>query len=230
LNEHEWLLAVDPTEMLNSAPCITERKWRLFACAVTRRYWSILRYPAPRQAVEFAENYAEEIGTQEELLERRRLAEMAAMNAPSYDRHIYLAALATLNESAIEAAQTASQEVLYHVMSMAAEEAAPYENERQVTDAAAARENQQHCELLRELLGNPFRNTTMDPAWLQINSGSAGHIATWIRQEWRFAELPYLGDALEDAGCEDEFLLRHLRQREGHVRGCWALDLILGLK
>ena len=60
--------------------------------------------------------------------------------------------------------------------------------------------------------------------------------------------LAVLADALEEAGCTEEALLRHLRQpshvhgpqcgdRDGlwcawesvtHVRGCWALDLVLG--
>ena len=40
-----------------------------------------------------------------------------------------------------------------------------------------------------------------------------------------FAEL---ADALEDAGCTDGELLGHLRSPEPHVRGCWAVDLVLG--
>ena len=37
-----------------------------------------------------------------------------------------------------------------------------------------------------------------------------------------------LADALEDAGCGDAGLLDHLRRPLRHVRGCWALDWILG--
>jgi hypothetical protein len=37
-----------------------------------------------------------------------------------------------------------------------------------------------------------------------------------------------LADALEEAGCSDEALPSHLRSAGPHVRGCWALDLILG--
>ena len=46
--------------------------------------------------------------------------------------------------------------------------------------------------------------------------------------EGDFAALPVLGDALEDAGCADPELLGHLRGPGPHVRGCWALDLLLG--
>jgi hypothetical protein len=37
-----------------------------------------------------------------------------------------------------------------------------------------------------------------------------------------------LADALEGAGCDNPDLLGHLRGPGPHVRGCWALDLLLG--
>ena len=40
--------------------------------------------------------------------------------------------------------------------------------------------------------------------------------------------LAVLADALEEAGCRDADLLAHLRAPGPHVRGCWALDLLLG--
>jgi hypothetical protein len=39
--------------------------------------------------------------------------------------------------------------------------------------------------------------------------------------------MPVLAEALEDAGCDDEQLLGHCRDHEPHVRGCWAVDLVL---
>ena len=39
--------------------------------------------------------------------------------------------------------------------------------------------------------------------------------------------LGILADALLDAGCEDEELLAHCRSAGPHVRGCWAVDCIL---
>lgn len=41
------------------------------------------------------------------------------------------------------------------------------------------------------------------------------------------ARLAVLGDALEEVGCAHAELLGHLRGPGPHVRGCWALDLIL---
>jgi hypothetical protein len=42
------------------------------------------------------------------------------------------------------------------------------------------------------------------------------------------ARFSVLADAMEEAGCTDEHILSHLRSPGPHVRGCWALDLILG--
>jgi hypothetical protein len=39
-----------------------------------------------------------------------------------------------------------------------------------------------------------------------------------------------LADGLEDAGCTDAELLGHLRGPGPHVRGCWAVDLVLNRK
>jgi hypothetical protein len=42
------------------------------------------------------------------------------------------------------------------------------------------------------------------------------------------ARLAELAGALEHAGCADAELLGHLRGDGPHVRGCWAVDAILG--
>jgi hypothetical protein len=53
-------------------------------------------------------------------------------------------------------------------------------------------------------------------------------IASDIYRDGKFNDLPILADALEDAGCTDADLLGHLRSPGPHVRGCWAVDLVLG--
>ena len=43
------------------------------------------------------------------------------------------------------------------------------------------------------------------------------------------ARLAVLADALEEAGCQDQDILGHLRlQGAMHVRGCFVIDLLLG--
>jgi hypothetical protein len=83
--------------------------------------------------------------------------------------------------------------------------------------------------LLRDVLGNPFRPSPRLPhavfAW---NDRTSPRIAEHIYEERAFDRLPILADALLDAGCEDEELIGHCRSQGPHVRGCWAIDLLLG--
>lgn len=53
-------------------------------------------------------------------------------------------------------------------------------------------------------------------------------MAAVIYQDGLFADLPILADSLEDAGCTSQQLLEHFRSSSPHVKGCWALDLLVG--
>jgi hypothetical protein len=95
-------------------------------------------------------------------------------------------------------------------------------------------------EYLREVLtcffGKLFRPSPPLPsAVLAWNDGTVRRIAEGIYEDRRMPEgtldnarLAILADALLDAGCNDEALLAHCRSEGPHVRGCWAVDLILG--
>jgi hypothetical protein len=89
-------------------------------------------------------------------------------------------------------------------------------------------ERRAQAALLHCLFGNPFRPVTLDPSWLKWNDGTVRRIAEGIYEQRAFGRLPILHDALLDAGCDNEQLLAHLRAPGPHVRGCWALDLLLG--
>jgi hypothetical protein len=91
-----------------------------------------------------------------------------------------------------------------------------------------ARDRIAQCELLRDILGNPFRPVAVADGWLCWNEGCVVKLARAIYQEQAFADLPVLADALEDAGCADERILGHCRSNSAHARGCWLLDQILG--
>jgi hypothetical protein len=80
--------------------------------------------------------------------------------------------------------------------------------------------------LLREIIGNPFRPVTLDPAWL---TSTVVALARGIYDERAFDRMPILADALQDAGCDSDDLLTHCRDpHQDHVRGCWVVDLVLG--
>jgi hypothetical protein len=88
---------------------------------------------------------------------------------------------------------------------------------------------QVRASVLRDVFGNPFRPPRpVDPAWLTFNGGAARSLAQSVHDSGRLDRLPLLADALEDAGCADADLLGHLRSPGPHVRGCWAVDLVLG--
>jgi hypothetical protein len=114
---------------------------------------------------------------------------------------------------------------------------------------------------LREVLYNPFRPTpVVKEEWLVRDGGKVRALARsaygLLTLEWHLdpIRLAVLADALEDVGCDDEDILRHLRgeemmlsyatcggqgtedlppsvywvpRRGPHVRGCWALDLFV---
>jgi hypothetical protein len=78
-------------------------------------------------------------------------------------------------------------------------------------------------QLTLEILGNPA--VAVDPRWL---TSSVLDLAQTIHNERAFERLPILADALMDAGCDSEELIDHCRSEGPHLRGCWAVDLLLG--
>jgi hypothetical protein len=89
--------------------------------------------------------------------------------------------------------------------------------------------------LLRDIFGNPFRPwPPVSAAVLAWNEGTVRGIAEGIYEERRMPErtldnagLAVLADALLDAGCDEDALIQHCRSERPHVRGCWAVDLLL---
>ena len=92
--------------------------------------------------------------------------------------------------------------------------------------------------LLRCIFGNPFcPSPPLPPAVFAWNDGTVCRIAEAIYEERRMPEgtldtarLAILADARLDAGCDDEALPARCRSAGPHVRGCWAIDLLLGRK
>jgi hypothetical protein len=84
--------------------------------------------------------------------------------------------------------------------------------------------NPRQCDLLRDILGNPFHRVSLNPAW---RTPSVTAVARAVDVEGRFRDLPILADALEEAGCTNADILDHCRQPGEHTRGCWLVDLVL---
>jgi hypothetical protein len=89
--------------------------------------------------------------------------------------------------------------------------------------------------LLLDIFGNPFRSASIDPAWLAWGGGAVRRLGENAYEERTLpagtldaSRLAVLADALEEAGCTASGLLGHLREPGPHVRGCWAVDVLLG--
>jgi len=82
--------------------------------------------------------------------------------------------------------------------------------------------------ILRDVVFPSYRSVNCPREWLAWNGATVHQLADRIDREGVYYDLPILADALEDAGCDNVAILTHLRGGGGHVRGCWAIDSILG--
>jgi hypothetical protein len=101
-------------------------------------------------------------------------------------------------------------------------------------DMSGGREGEWKCQaaLLHDILGNPFRPAAVNPGWRVPQAVALAQAAYEERElpagTLDLARLAVLADALEEGGCDHADLLGHLRGPGPHVRGCWAVDLVLG--
>jgi hypothetical protein len=80
--------------------------------------------------------------------------------------------------------------------------------------------------VLRDIFGNPFRPLHFDSSW---HTEAVVALARGVYEEKAFERMPVLGDALEDAGCDSPQVLEHCRSAVPHWKGCWCIDMALGL-
>lgn len=81
----------------------------------------------------------------------------------------------------------------------------------------------QYAGIVRCVFGNPYRPPQPVPS-CQV-AQAAARLCYDSRD---FGALPIIADMIEDAGCSDSNILKHLRGPGPHCRGCWALDAVLG--
>ena len=206
MTEFEWLAHGDPRRLLEILRDVnpSDRKMRLFICACCRAFLAPTADERLREAIDVGERYADGLADKAE-----RDAALAAADQASRavgGGILWMGAAVAANVPAAAAA----------AMTAALDEAA---------DPAAERFRQ--CAILRDLFGNPFRPRRLEAAWLRWNDRAVPRLARAQYDDGRFVDLPILADALEEAGCDDAELVGHCRG-DGHVRGCWAVDLLLG--
>jgi hypothetical protein len=225
MTEQEWLACTDPREMLAALQAdglLPERKARLFAAACCRRIWPLLDEGPARRAVEVAERYADGRAEEGELADAASGAEAAPGGTALPEVAVGQAVRSAVFLDAGSAA--------YY----AAFGACCGDGGRQFVPllGAVGAEQGTQAGLLRDLCGNPFRLVTLSLACLTPQVVALAQAAYEQRElpagTLDLARLAVVADALEDAGCDQADLLGHLRGPGPHVRGCWAVDLILG--
>jgi hypothetical protein len=210
-----------------------QRKALLIASACCRRIWHLLVEPSSRQLVEAIERYADDKAVSSEVTAAFDLLLEAANKhafALPYEAPLRAAAVLTIEDVkkvSSDAATAFATSCWVHLSDKEYEsmDETTYQAFRDFQSHASAFEQALQCELIREIVGNPYQPISFDSAW---NTPLTTSLAQKIYSERSFSELPLLAEALEAAGCRELSLLGHCRSDKMHVRGCWVLDLLLG--
>jgi hypothetical protein len=219
---------------------LRDRKYRLFACACARRAEHLIDDERPRRALELAERYADGLVERKELLTAYRRAhrfvkqQLDAANWASGLAANPSASAAYVSRDEAECDGSVTTGAWFEaVLALAGSAkrtalnagASPEKAQERYQQTEAA-EKAVQADLLRDIFGNPFRPLpTFDSSWRSPDVDALAHD---IYAHKTFERLIALADLLQEVGCENCELLEHLRAPIPHVRGCWALDLVLG--
>jgi hypothetical protein len=219
MSEAEWSICSDPWKMADFLlGDIGERKLQLFGVGCCRRVMDLLSDGSIRRAIEVVEQYADRLATNTELQLAISSIREDDPNWSNQERFanqevnravLHVAGVPTFSVS--DTSLAIWNAVSFHFGSY--------------TKTNMDTERDAHASLLRDIVGNPFRPITLDPAWLTSKVKS---LAQTIYDNRAFERMPELADALEKAGCDNVDILGHCHQPGEHVRGCWVADLLLG--
>jgi hypothetical protein len=238
MTEAEWLASTDPWEMLEFLrDKASDRKLRLFAAASVRLNSRLLTDERSKNAIETAERVADRNCAVDALPPAYTAAWAVLPQLPDCPFAIVAAARAagrTVQPDAYMASCLTTNEVV-GLYAEIAEQAAGSDDAAYELHWEGKAEGELQCaQLVREIFGNPFVSPVIDPGRLSWNHGTARKLAEVCYEERHLPEgtldncrLAVLADALEEAGCTEGDLLGHLRGPGPHVRGCWALDVLL---
>jgi hypothetical protein len=242
VTEAEWWAATDRDQVVNWLffdARGTERKFRLYMVACCAPILPLLDDPAYSRCLTVTERCADGRATPEKWLavseEGRRKYESAVKIGGSGIIDVVNVARLTCLEIGYEAELHRDRETYL------TEDSAPIplwiswrvdaangpRLQRPDWPAPIPTESARQIRLLHEIFGPlPFRDVVIAPEWL---TSDVAALAWCTYDEKAFDRLPILADALQDAGCDNDEILTHLRSDGPHVRGCWVLDLILGM-
>ncbi len=235
MTEAEWLTCRNPVELdcfLDSGER-SARKFRLLSSACCRHMWHLLTFPGSRELVELVERYADGLVEQEtmEKAAEQLTESLGLRNRPDLRPDMVAARVVEWAAWSDARGNHGNSEGAGYVLRDLPQAQAEAEAWIEGLDRAAYlqicdRVEGAACSIVREVFGNPFRPVAVDPAWRTSDVMALGK---GIYDERAFDRMPILADALQDAGCDNDDILNHLRDANAtHVRGCWALDLVLG--
>ncbi len=226
MTEEKWLTCQDPVRLLaHLARPACDRKLLLYAVACCRAHWHLPTHASSREAVDWAERFADGAVPRDEesdllvwqsegaafhceaLAERDDIAEWAEGRDSDLTR---LSGRITRDRSAAVAAAYLANQL------MASDTTGP---------TLSRYERLLLVQPLRDIFGNPFRPVTFSLSW---RTDTAVALARQMYESREFGAMPILADALQDAGCTEPAILDHCRASGEHVRGCWVVDLVLG--
>ncbi|QJW96785.1 hypothetical protein [Frigoriglobus tundricola] len=232
MTEAEWLECEEPDPMLEFlSDKASECQLRLTICACYRQWWvhKSLLPPDPltqllREAVDHVERSRGALppdhvryALRDEIRDRSHSSVLHLEQWELKHLGIYiLMANETINGTIFE----------LRICRDLAAKSATRRRDGAAYDAAAKAELPEQAAIIRDIFGNPFRPLGFAPSW---RTDTAVALARQIYDTRDFSAMPILADALQDAGCDSDDTLGHLRDPHAtHARGCWALDLVLG--
>jgi hypothetical protein len=241
----DWDVCTDADKMLY---CIglwsSKRKLRLFACACCRRVWDYMVDERSRNGVEVAERYADGLASLQELETARKGTGDAWNNVMGSGWDLFMAARAAHyaclidHQEFLHARHETRGVIRWSVAVDAAARAAEAEKVSLYLNRegplfyapqrveAVVQETAFQAILLRDIFGNPLRPSP--PIGLFQEIPQVRSLAQAIYDQGAFEQMPALADALQEAGCKYNEMLTHCRSPGPHVKGCWALDQLLG--
>ncbi len=212
MTKDKWLTSTDTEEMVEACRAFTtKRKLRLFAAACFRRLEYLLPDERQRAAISVIEDDTNEIPRG--IVSRCRAAlpnSRDSFNGKCVGKNDpYFVALMLYRE-------LVSSSTGHHAY-LATGGVANYGEERI-----------EQCKLLRCVVGMPPFETKAIPSEWQ--SPEVVELTRTIYDKKSFDLLPRVASELEQAGCDDVEILSHCRSSGPHVRGCWAIDSVLGFR
>lgn len=232
MGNRERLACDDPNEMWMLFAGRSERKSRLLVVALCRQLWNVFRDEACQIAVEVAERFADELANEDKLDKARMdavhcVGTISCVSGVMHELHLEIAD-ATRWTGRMGRAQLLAADAAVHASGMTHNLHDGYEIALDALKMAGVEQSPQRVlALFHEIFGcRLLHSGTVDPMWLTSDVLALGR---GIYDEKAFDRMPILADALQDAGCDNDDILNHLRDATApHVRGCWALDLVLG--